>query len=75
MFPAQIVSDTTDKMINTGIVTLKMPAEIMTNNTILPEGLFWLRMSVDGFSEVYAKIIAVFTNAITATRVIDTESI
>lgn len=63
-----ILDDATNNLINTGIIRLRIPHEVYTRSTILPSGLFWLRASVEGSANVYAKIIAVYPNAVTATR-------
>lgn len=43
----QVVSDTTDGFLSSGIVTLDIPGDIDRANTILPPDQFWLRVSVD----------------------------
>ncbi|MCK9200413.1 MAG: hypothetical protein M0P59_00305 [Gallionella sp.] len=43
----QVVSDTTDGFLSSGIVTLDIPDDIDRANTILPSDQFWLRVSVD----------------------------
>ena len=43
----QVISDTTDGFLSSGIVTLDIPDDIDRANTILPSDQFWLRVSVD----------------------------
>lgn len=43
--PNQIIHDTTLSFLTTGIVTLDIPADINTRHTVMPSGLFWLRVS------------------------------
>lgn len=43
--PNQIIHDTTLSFLTTGIVTLDIPGEINTAHTLMPSGLFWLRVS------------------------------
>lgn len=64
-----LLSDHTNNFINSGIVRLRMPAEIFTGNTILSEGLFWLRASCEKLSAVQANVVAISTNGMTAVRV------
>ncbi|MCJ8208329.1 hypothetical protein MUY27_01325 [Mucilaginibacter sp. RS28] len=63
-----LIADTTNNLVNTGIVRITVPRELCIENTVMPSGLFWLRLSVDGFAEVYTKLIAVTTNAVLVTR-------
>lgn len=44
---SQVVSDTTNGFLTSGIVTLDVPADINRENTILPDNLFWIRVSVN----------------------------
>ncbi len=63
-----IIQDTTNSFINTGIVTLKIPADIEKGNTILNPDLYWIRASLPGESSVRSKAIAVFAQAVGAVR-------
>ena len=71
---ANLLFDSANNLINTGVVKLRVPTELSLDNTVLPPGLFWLRLSVEGFTEVYSKIIAVATNAVMVSRVMDSDS-
>jgi len=55
--PRHLLSDSTHGFLETGIVTLEIPPEIGNDNTIMPSGLFWLRVSIrhgaDAFSSCY----------------------
>ena len=42
-----ILSDTTHGFLTSGIVTLKIPKDIDLHNTVMPKGLFWLRVSTN----------------------------
>lgn len=44
---SQVVSDTTNGFLSSGIVTLDIPDDIDRGNTVLPESLFWIRVSVN----------------------------
>jgi hypothetical protein len=65
---SQVVQDTTNGFINSGIVTLKIPDDIEKDNTILNPDLYWLRASLPGESVVRSKVIALFAQAVSAVR-------
>lgn len=65
---AQVVQDTTNGFINSGIVTLKIPGEIAKDNTILNPELYWIRASLPGKSSVRSKVIALIAQAVSAIR-------
>ncbi|QJD96208.1 hypothetical protein HH214_10185 [Mucilaginibacter robiniae] len=65
---ARTLEDSTSHLISTGIIRLRLPNELCLENTILEPGLFWIRASTTDNRDVHAKIIAVYTNAVTATR-------
>ncbi|MBI3525619.1 MAG: hypothetical protein HY066_14055 [Betaproteobacteria bacterium] len=44
---SQVISDTTNGFLSSGIVTLDIPPDIDKGNTILPGDLFWIRVSVN----------------------------
>ncbi|MGB1241747.1 MAG: baseplate J/gp47 family protein [Chitinophagales bacterium] len=72
--PEQIVVDTTDRFTTIGIVTLEIPREINKQNTILPNNLHWLRISVRGDVDILGKVLEIETQAVTATWVPDSET-
>lgn len=63
----QVVSDTTNGFLSSGIVTLDIPADITRVNTIMPSEIFWIRVSVNdshlhtlcSFYGVYAQALKV----------------
>jgi len=60
-----LISDSTRGLINSGIVELKLkPAE---PNTLLPKGLYWIRVAIERWSNSVCDTIAVHTNALHAT--------
>lgn len=64
-----ILQDTTNNFVNTGILRIKIPYDINTDNTILSPGLFWLRASTQFKSDIKSRVIAIYPNAGTAIRV------
>ena len=59
-----LLEDSTDGLIKSGIVTLKMPQTIQYNNTLLPKGKFWIRAVSNGSEDLNSKIKNVFTQAV-----------
>ena len=70
----QIIVDTTDRFTTIGIVTLEIPREINKRNTILPNDLHWLRISVRGDVDILGKVLDIETQAVTATWKPDSET-
>lgn len=67
--PQDILQDTTNNFVNTGILRIRIPYDVNTDNTILEPGLFWLRASTQFKSDIKSRVIAIYTNAATAVRV------
>ncbi len=65
-----VLADGTNNFINTGIVRLKLPADINTQNTRLSSKLYWIRASVKGNTNVKSKVAGIYTQAVMATRVV-----
>ncbi|OKS86513.1 hypothetical protein [Mucilaginibacter polytrichastri] len=65
-----ILRDATNNFTHTGIVSIITPAAVKTNNTLLTPGLFWIRAGVRGRCDIKSRMIGLYTNAATATRVI-----
>ncbi len=64
-----ILFDTTDKLITSGIVSLNLLKTINSDNTVLTPDLFWIKASVENSSKAIADIISVNTQAVTASFV------
>ncbi|MZI92916.1 hypothetical protein F9817_06865 [Vibrio sp. CAIM 722] len=45
--PNKIIHDTTQSFLTSGVVTLDIPGSINKNHTVMPSGLFWLRVSTN----------------------------
>lgn len=65
---ARVLSDTTSGFLTSGIVTLDLPAGLDSNNTVMPAGLCWLRVSADADYESFAGLYAVWAQAVSARR-------
>ena len=62
-----ILSDSTDGLVNTGIIKIAVPETANITNTLMPNGLHWIRAQVDEHSLGVANTIAIHPQATTAT--------
>ncbi|MCW2473919.1 hypothetical protein [Candidatus Symbiopectobacterium sp. NZEC151] len=62
--PHQIIHDTTLNFLTTGIVTLDLPDDINTDHTVMPSGLFWLRVSTNKGIDRYPDCLHVATHVV-----------
>ncbi len=69
----QVISDSTQGFMTSGIVTLDIPDDITSSNTIMPSGLFWLRVSAEHELEKFCSIFSVYAQAVKVVRSIDTQ--
>ncbi|WP_299409881.1 baseplate J/gp47 family protein [Acaryochloris sp. IP29b_bin.148] len=67
--PAEVLSDSTNGLVDSGIVHLDIPATATANNHLLPAGLHWLRATVDKHAAAIPDTLAIRTQAVTATFV------
>ncbi|MBN3262249.1 hypothetical protein [Pectobacterium brasiliense] len=65
--PNQIIHDTTLSFLTTGIVTLDVPNDINTEHTMMPSGLFWLRVSTNKGIDCYPDCLHVATHVVEVT--------
>jgi hypothetical protein len=63
-----VISDTTNGFLSSGIVTLNIPAEINRDNTTMPEDWFWLNVATDEDPETPCSVYSVATNSLSVTR-------
>lgn len=68
---SDVISDSTHNFIESGIIVLKIPEDIQRDNTVLSNDYFWLKASIDGNHTSGGRVMAVFTQAVAATRVPD----
>ncbi len=64
---AAIVSDTTNGLVNTGIVRVKIPADATTGGTLMPDTLSWLKISAPDNITGISDTIDIMTQSISAT--------
>lgn len=65
---ADVISDTTDGFLSSGIVTLKIPDDITRGNTVMPGDLFWLRASAYEHSDAFCSVYSVHAQALKVNR-------
>lgn len=61
---AQVIDDTTHGFMTSGIITLHLPGNLPTDNTIMPSGVAWLRVSAHRHMEKFCSLMSVFAQAI-----------
>jgi len=66
--PQDQSGDTTQGMLRSGIVTLRLPAGMTANCPHLPGNLYWLRLGADWGFEFFAGLQGVYAQALRATR-------
>lgn len=66
-----ILSDSTNSFINSGIVKIILPDNFQKGNTILDPDLYWLRASAKIRKSSLAKVIAIYAHGSTAKRVME----
>ena len=64
-----VLDDTTDGFLKSGLVTIQLPADISNTNTILPSGIYWISAHLNENSNYNLKLTHLYTNAIVAERV------
>jgi hypothetical protein len=71
-FPAMyVLTDTTNRFINSGQVKIRIPNDINTTHTVMPGGLCWIRVSVQGRTDIRSRVVGIYTQAALAQRVLD----
>jgi hypothetical protein len=60
----ELVSDTTNQLLRSGLIKFVIPSEATTLNTLLPTGLIWLRASMAKNVTAVCQLIEVVANAV-----------
>lgn len=55
-FPENTISDGTDEILNSGIISLALPADATSDNTLMPAGQFWIRAAVETASDAVCRL-------------------
>ena len=58
-----LIFDTTNGLLTSGVVKLVIPREATTLNTIMPDGFLWLKISIAQFANAVCNLIDVKANA------------
>jgi hypothetical protein len=61
---AGVVRDTTNLLLTSGVVSVVIPAEATTTNTLLPPGLIWLKASVARHAGAASLLVDAVANAV-----------
>lgn len=64
----EIMSDSTQRFMKSGIMTLNIPMDITQENTVLPAGLSWLRVSAEHGLENFCSVYSIHAQAIKVGR-------
>lgn len=62
-----LLSDSTNGLLTTGIISFDIPKAATTTGTVLTSGLHWLRAAVTGSSGAVCDLVTITTQAVTAT--------
>lgn len=66
-FEKDAVEDGTGELTRSGIVTLAMPRDAASDNTLLPAGMHWIRIAVETESDTVCRLLTVAAQALRAT--------
>jgi hypothetical protein len=61
-----IKSDSTEGFMTTGIVQLELPQDADAHNTVMPGGLYWLRVSANDSLHCFSDLYSIHTQALRA---------
>ena len=67
--PKEILADSTNNLVDTGIIRFQIPAQATQEHQLLPSGLYWLRATVTENPTAIPDILAIKTQAVSATYV------
>jgi hypothetical protein len=67
MASSDVISDTTNGFLSTGIVTLNIPDDVHIGNTVMPDDMFWLRVSVEKNPQYLCSLYSVHAQALQVT--------
>ena len=65
---SQVIYDTTNGFLSSGVVTLHIPGDIILKNTIFPDNHLWLRVCADKDLKSFCSLCMVMTQALRVTR-------
>jgi hypothetical protein len=59
-----IIADSTNGFIQSGIIRLNIPGQIKNNNSLMDPKYFWIKTAVKENANIAAKVRAIYTNAV-----------
>ncbi|WP_377154452.1 hypothetical protein ACFJIX_20810 [Roseateles sp. UC29_93] len=65
---SRVLGDTTHGCLTSGIVTLDLPRDMSTDHTVMPAGLYWLRLSAAAEFDSFAGLVSVRTQGVRLRR-------
>src|SRR6202000_1570275 len=65
--PADAVSDLTEELLVSGIVTLAVPADATNRHSLMPPGMQWIRIAVASAADAVCRLVGVAAQAVRAT--------
>lgn len=69
--PAELLGDTTNHLLKSGIVSLQLPPETSSQNDVLDSGLVWLRLSVPDETNGICRLYRIAANAVEVVRIMN----
>lgn len=66
-FKSNEIEDKTDALLNSGIVTLTVPGDASAGNTLLENGMYWIRAAVASSSDAVCRLKLVAAQGLAAT--------
>jgi len=68
--PHNLLSDSTGGFMTSGVVTLRVPPDISLEHTIMPAGLYWLRIGAAGKLASFGSLYNVYTQGLCVRRAV-----
>ncbi|MBS1189269.1 MAG: hypothetical protein H6R10_1061 [Rhodocyclaceae bacterium] len=65
----RVLSDSTRGFLTSGVVKLDLPRDMVRDNTVMPGGLYWLRLSARGPAAALCSVYGVQAHGVRVTRV------
>lgn len=62
----EILKNKTDNFLKSGIIEFQVPKQATINNTLLPEGLIWVKASMHKDYDAICKVVDIHTNAVSS---------
>lgn len=66
--PQNIIQDTTNHFMTSGHITLQFPDTMSNQSTIMPTGLYWIKISAQKHLDYFCRLYSIFAQAIEVIR-------